>query len=335
MSAAFVGSNPLMKNLLISSAIYLICTSVCPRVADATELSPDARQTKIIVPYATGGAVDAIARSLSMQLEPILGQKFIVENRAGGSTVIGTSAVVNSQADGRTLLLVSLAIATNQSFIKNIPYNVLTDLRGISLIGSSPLILTINTSLPIKDVKSLIKYAAEYPGKLNYSTAGLGTTTHLAGELLKATAQVDISPVPYKGSGAAMTDLLSGRIQMAFISRAAIQPYLPSGKLRAIASTGLKRNPQDLSLPTMAELIPNFYVDLWTILLAPQKTPDRTVQNINDAVRVALKTAQLNEEFGRIGQEPTGSSPLEADSFLRSETTKWSTIMKSAKISVE
>jgi tripartite-type tricarboxylate transporter receptor subunit TctC len=231
--------------------------------------------------------------------------------------------------------LVSLAIATNQSFIKNIPYNVLTDLRGISLIGSSPLILTINNSLPITDVKSLIKYAAGYPGKLNYSTAGLGTTTHLAGELLRATAQVDITPVPYKGSGAAMADLLSGRVQMAFSSMAAIQPYLQSGKLRAIASTGLKRNPQDLSLPTMAELIPNFYVDLWTMLLAPQKTPDRTVQNINDAVRVALKTTQLNDEFGRMGQEATGSSPLEADSFLRSETIKWSTIMKSARISNE
>ena len=181
----------------------------------------------------------------------------------------------------------------------------------------------------------LFRSAAEYPGKLNYSTAGLGTTTHLAGELLRVTAQVDISPVPYKGSGAAMADLLSGRVQMAFSSMAAIQPYLQSGKLRAIASTGLKRNPQDLSLPTMAELIPNFYVDLWTMLLAPQKTPDRTVQNINDAVRVALKTTQLNDEFGRMGQEPTGSSPLETDSFLRSETIKWSTIMKSARIFTE
>jgi len=325
----------MIKNLLIKSTIFLMCASVYLGTADAMESTPDARQTKIFVPYATGGAVDAIARSLSMHLETILGQKFIVENRAGGSTVIGTSAVVNSQPDGRTLLLVSLAIATNQTFIKNIPYNALTDLRGISLIGSSPLILTINTSLPIKDVKSLIKYATEYPGKLNYSTAGIGTTTHLAGELLKSTAQVDISPVPYKGSGAAMTDLLSGRIQMAFSSMAAIQPYLLSGKLRAIATTGLKRNPQNPSLPTMAELIPNFYVDLWTILLVPKKTPDRTVQNINDAVRVALKTVQLNEEFGRMGQDPTGSSPLEADNFLHSEMTKWSKIIKNANISVE
>ncbi len=178
---------------------------------------------------------------------------------------------MNAPADGNILLLVSLAIATNQSFTKSIPYNAQTDLRGISLIGTFPLILVVSSNLPINNIQSLIDYASQHPGKINYSTAGIGTTTHLAGELLKASMRVDITPIPYKGSASAMTDLLSGRVQMSFSSMAAIQPYLQSGKLRTIASTGLKRDSQHPDLPTMAESIPNFSVDLWTILLAPKK----------------------------------------------------------------
>jgi tripartite-type tricarboxylate transporter receptor subunit TctC len=298
----------------------------------AAESGYPSKPIRLIIPYATGGGVDAAGRFLAQQMSAELKQQVVVENRAGGASVIGTNAVVNSPADGYNLLLVSVAVVTNQTLIKDIPYDPVRDLRPIAMVGSSPLVLTVNAKVPVTDVKSLIAYARANPGKVNYSTAGIGTTTHLAAELLRASSGIDITHIAYKGSGPAMTDLVSGQVQMSFASIAAVQPFVASGALRALATTGLKRDPGWPQLPAMAESIPGFQVDLWMALFAPAKTPDAIVKRLNEAVLVALQSPQLREGFSHVGQEATGSTPEQAQAFIQSEMTKWTKVIRDAKI---
>jgi tripartite-type tricarboxylate transporter receptor subunit TctC len=292
------------------------------------------KPVRLIIPYAPGGGVDAAGRVLAPHLGGILGQQVVVENRAGGATVIGIMAVVNSPADGYNLLLISTAIVTNQALIKNLPYDAVRDLRAVSHVSSSPLVLVVNAKLPITDVKSLIAYARANPGKMNYGTAGMGTSTHLSAELFRATSGLDITGIFYKGSGPATTDLVSGQVQMAFSSLAAIQPYIASGDLRALATTGLKRNASLPNLPAVAESIPGFEADLWMALYAPAKTPDDVIRRVNGAVRTALKSDQLREAFLKVGQEATGSTPEEAQAFTHAEMVKWTKLIRDAKIEV-
>ena len=300
--------------------------------ASAAEPAFPSRPVRMVIPYATGGGVDAAGRFLAQQMAADLKQQVLVDNRPGGATVTGTAAVVGAAPDGHTLLLVSLAVVTNQSLVRNIPYDPVTDLRAVTMVGSSPLVLTVNAGLPVTDISSLIAYARANPGKLNYSTAGVGTTTHLAAELLRLNAGIDITPIAYKGSGPAMTDLVSGQIQMAFSSIAAAQPFVIAGKLRALATTGPKRDPSLPTLPAMAESIPGFNVDLWMMLFAPARTPEPVVQRLNEAARAALRSPQLRGEFQRVGQEATGSTSAEANAFLRAEMAKWTKLVRDARI---
>lgn len=290
---------------------------------------------RLIIPYAPGGGVDAAGRLLAQQLGGFLEQQVIVENRPGGASVIGTTAVVNAPADGYSLLLISLAIVTNQSLIKNISYDPVRDLRTIAMVSSSPLLLTVNAKVPATDIKSLIAHARANPGKLNYSTAGIGTAPHLAAELLRASSGIEIQAIAYKGSGPAMADLISGQVEMSFSSIAAAKPHMDKGALRGLATTGLKRSVSLPNLPTVAESIPGFEVDLWMALFAPAKTLEPVIQRLNVAVRTALRSDQLREGFLRVGQEPTGSTPEEAQAFINTEMVKWTKVIRDARIAAQ
>ena len=303
--------------------------------AIAAEGGYPSKPIRLIIPYAPGGGVDAAGRLLAQQLGGFLEQQVIVENRPGGASVIGTTAVVNAPADGYSLLLISLAIVTNQSLIKNISYDPVRDLRAIAMVSSSPLLLTVNAKVPATDIKSLIAHARANPGKLNYSTAGIGTAPHLAAELLRASSGIEITAIAYKGSGPAMADLISGQVEMSFSSIAAAKPHMDKGALRGLATTGLKRSVSLPNLPTVAESIPGFDVDLWMALFAPAKTPEPVIQRLNVAVRTALRSDQLREGFLRVGQEPTGSTPEEAQAFINAEMVKWTKLIRDASIAAQ
>jgi tripartite-type tricarboxylate transporter receptor subunit TctC len=314
--------------------VFLALGALAVPAVQAADSFPD-HPIRIVVPYAPGGGVDVAGRLLAQHMGSILKQQVIVENRAGGAGVIGTTAVIGSPPDGYNLLLISMAIVTNPSLIKNVPYDASRDLRAVSMVGSSPLVLTVNAKVPVHDVPSLIAYAKARPGTLNYSTAGVGTTTHLAAELLRAGSGIDITGVAYKGSGPAMTDLVSGQVQMSFSSIAAAQPFIATGALRPLATTGLKRDASMPDLPAMAEYIPGFQVDLWMALFAPAGTPAPVVKRLNEAVVAALHDPELREGFEHVGQEATGSTPEDAQKFVQAEQIKWTKVIRDAKIEAD
>jgi tripartite-type tricarboxylate transporter receptor subunit TctC len=290
------------------------------------------RAIKMVVPYAPGGGVDAAGRVLAQELSARLRQSVVVENRGGAGGVLGTQAVVSAPADGYTVLLVSAIAATSQSVMKNPPFDTMRDLKPVSLIASSPLILTVHPSVPVTDVSSLVAYARANPGKLNYASAGNGTMPHLAAELLSLHTGIRMAHVAYRGSGPAMTDLVAGRVQLAFTSIAAAQPHVAAAALRALATTGAKRSALLPSLPTVSESIPGVEVDLWIALFAPAGTPDDVVAVLNRSVRAALEAKVVREGFLRTGQEPTGSSPEGARAFVKAEIDKWAKVVEQAHI---
>lgn len=312
-------------------AVLALATTI---PATAQESFPN-RPIRMVVPYAPGGGVDAAGRALAQELSAHLPHSVVVENASGAGGVLGTQAVATAPADGHTVLLVSVVVVTSQSVMKNPPFNTSKDLRAISLVGSSPLVLTVHPSLPAADVKSLVEHAKANPGKLNYSSAGSGTTPHLAAELLRMQTGIDITHVPYRGSGPAMVDLIAGRIHMAFSSIAAAQPHIASGKLRGLATTGPRRASTMPELPTMTETVPGVEVDLWIAMFVPSATPDAIVTSLNQAVTKALKTEAVRQAFLRSGQETTGSTPQEAQSFINAELEKWNRVTKEAKIEAQ
>jgi len=287
---------------------------------------------RMIVPYAPGGGVDAAGRVLAGEMAKHLPQPVVVENRGGAGGVTGSQAVANAAPDGHTVLLVSVIVVTSQSMMKNPPFNTTKDLKPVSLIGSSPLVLTVHPSLPAKDMKSLVEYAEANPGKLNYSSAGAGTTPHLAAELLRMQTGIQVVHVPYRGSALAMADLVSGNVQMAFSSMAAALPHMKSGKLRGLATTGARRAVALPDLPTVIETVPDVEVDLWIAMFVPAGTPDVIVASLNRSVNQALRSDVVRKGFMLSGQEATGSTPQEAQAFIEAELKKWGRVVRAAKI---
>jgi tripartite-type tricarboxylate transporter receptor subunit TctC len=316
-----------LAGLGIASAPFLV-----PASDALAQQSYPSRPIKMIVPYAPGGGVDAAGRLLAQELSAHLPYPVVVENRGGAGGVLGTQAVATAAPDGQTLLLVSAVVVTSQSIMKNPPFDTMKDLRAVSLVGSSPLVLVVHPSIPATDVKSLIAYAKANPGKLNYSSAGVGTSPHLAAALLSVRTGAKMTHVPYRGSGPAMADLIAGTVQMAFSSIAAAKPHIVAGTLRGLATTGAKRFALLPSLPTVAETVPGVEIDLWTALFVPAATPDSIVASLSQAVTKALHSDAVKEGFLRTGQEATGSTPQEAQAFIKSELVKWTQVVKDAKI---
>jgi tripartite-type tricarboxylate transporter receptor subunit TctC len=322
-----------MKKRFVSFVTVAVASAVLSWTANvAAQQTFPMRPIKMIVPYAPGGGVDAAGRILAQELSSHLPHPVVVENRGGAGGVLGSQAAATAAPDGHTLLLVSVIIATSQSMMKSPPFNTLQDLKAVSLIGSSPLVLTVHPSIPAKDMRSLVEFAKANPGKLNYASAGAGTTPHLAAELLRMETGIDITHVAYRGSGPAMTDLIAGTVQMAFSSIAAARPHMITGKLRGLATTGAKRAQTLPELPTVIETWPGVEVDLWIAMFAPAGTPDGIVSALNEAVNKALRADAVRKGFARTGQDATGSTPQEAHAFIKSEIEKWAKVVRAAKI---
>jgi tripartite-type tricarboxylate transporter receptor subunit TctC len=320
-----IARRPALKLLLAAAAATAACG------AFAQSAYPD-RPVKIIVPFAAGGPADNFARVIAQKLGESLKQPFVVEDRPGAGSVIGTDAVAKSPADGYTLLLMSNTHTVNETLIPNKPFKLMTDFVGIAPINSSDLMLVVHPSVPAKTLTDLIKLAKSKPGKLSYASSGNGTPYHMAGELFKHLAGVDILHVPYKGSSGARTDVMGGQVDMMFDAVTTMAPVAKEGKVRALATTGLTRT---TDLPTVAETVPNYEATIWLGLMAPKGTPQAIVDKLNVEVRKIVAQPDVKEAWARQGAAPMSMTPTEFTSYLNKDIAKWGAIVKASGIKLD
>lgn len=295
-----------------------------------------AKPVRIVVPFAPGGGADIIARILGQKMTESWGQQVVVDNRAGASGNIGAEIVAKSAPDGYTLLMASSALAINPSVYKSVPYDAVRDFAPITQPGLLPNILVVHPSVPVKTVKDLVALARSKPGQLSYASAGAGTGTHLAAEMFKIIAGVDMVHVPYKGGGALIGDLLGGQVALTFATLPSVMPYVKAGRLRAVAMTTAKRWRGLPELPTMAESgFKGFEISTWIGLLAPAGTPREIVTKQHGEVVRILKLADVRERFEALGIEPVGDTPEQFAQYIKAELAKYAKIAKQSGARVD
>ena len=317
------------------SVAFVLLLGLAPSSLAATLEYPN-KPVRVVVVYPPGGGIDILARAIGQKLTDVWGQPIIVDNRPGAGTTIGAAIAAKAPPDGYTLLMTDVSFAITPSLYAKLPYDPVKELAPISLLNLVTDILVVHPSLPVTSVKELIAYAKANPGKILYASAGNGTLNHLAPEMLKAMAGIDMVHVPYKGALAALADVISGREQLYIGAMVSTVPQVKSGRLRALAITGKKRSDVLPNLPTMAESgLPDYDVSAWYGLLAPAGTPRTIVDKVNREVGKALQAADIRQRLAAEGSEPVGSSPEEFQAFLKAETTKWAKAVKSAGAKVD
>jgi tripartite-type tricarboxylate transporter receptor subunit TctC len=327
MTDAVTSFRRALSSALVGSALVL----AVPAVGQAQTYP--AKPVRLVLPYAPGGIIDYVGRTLAQKLTENLGQPVVAENRPGGGGVLGTDSVARSAPDGYTLVLMDPAIVINPTLQADVPYDVFKNLQTVSIVSSSPEVLVISPTLPVKTFPELVAYGKANPGKLNFASAGIGTTPHLAGEMFKLRTGIDATHIPYKGIGASYTDMMSGKVQMAFSSIAGALPFTTDNRVRAIATTGAKRSSVYPDLPTVAEAgLAGFEVDLWLGVFAPAKLPAPVLARLNVELTKALEAPDLKTALAKVGVEPRGTSPEEGTLFLRAEFDKWKQVIADGKI---
>ena len=290
-----------------------------------------AKQLRVVAPFAPGGALDLTARTVGAKMAESLKQTVIIDNRPGAGGIIGADLVAKAAPDGHMILLASPAEIAVLPHLQKMPYSAERDLAPVSLAVITPLILVIHPSLPVTTVKQLIDFAKARPRELTYASAGTGGVQHLAGELLKITAKVDIVHIPYKGAGPAMPDLIGGHVVMFFSGMPPAIPHVRAGKLRALAVTTTKRSPAAPEVPTMAEAgVTGFDVSNWFAYFVPAGTPSTVIDRLAAEINRALKLPDVREKLGHVGAEAVGTSPDELARFVRSESDKFAKLIKAS-----
>jgi tripartite-type tricarboxylate transporter receptor subunit TctC len=320
-----------MRRAWIPIACLAALLAATPPEAAAQEYP--SRPPHLVVPYAPGGVVDYSGRLLAKALGDVLGQQLVVDNRTGAGGVIGTETVVHAAPDGYSLLIMDPAIAVNPSLMKAVPYDVLKDLQTISMVGSTPLVLVVPAASPAQDLGGLVAYAKARPSPLTFGSAGIGTTPHMAGELFRLAAGLELTHIAYKGMGPAVADLIAGQVDLSFSSITAALPFIQDGRLRGLATTGARRSRALPDLPTVAEAgFPGFEVDLWLALFGPANLPRPLLDRLNRAVGQALATPALVEGLARFGVEPLPGTPEAGTAFVAAELEKWARVVRDAKL---
>lgn len=288
------------------------------------------RTIRFIVPFTPGGSADIFARPIAQKMSESMGQQVVVENRPGSGGVIGTEVAAKAAPDGHTLMMgLTANVAVNPALYPKLPYDPLRDFAAVTLIASAPYVLVVPPTLPAKDAKDLVALAKGRPGELAYASLGAGSMGHLTGELLSSMAGVKLLHVPYKTLGQAMTDLLSGQVQLLFLGVASAQPHLRAGKLRGIAVSGARRSPVLPQLPTVSETAAQgFEVTGWYGALVPTGTPPEAIGRLHKEIARAISLPDVRDRLGGEGAELVGSSPAEFDAFIRAELTKWARVVK-------
>ena len=313
-----------------------VLVSAAASVAGITSVTHAQDQTmKIIVGFPPGGTTDVLARLVATTMGTLTGRNIIVENKPGASGNIGAQYVAKSAPDANTLILVSSSHGTNASLYKKLPFDTLTDFAPIGMVASTPYVLVVHPQLPATNVSQLIDLLKAHPNRYSYASSSVGTGQHLSGELLKKMANVDMTHIPYKGSSAALPDLIGGRTPIMFENLAIMQPHIRSGALRALAITSPRRSALLPDVPTVSESLPGFAVLGWFALLAPAKTPPALVAQLNNTLNDAIKEATFKKTLADLGAESMAGSPAAADDFIRQEIARWGGIIRSANISID
>ena len=287
------------------------------------------RTVRIVVPFAVGGPADIYARFIGAKLQDALGEPFVIEDRPGGGSIVGTEAVAKSAPDGYTLLMMSNTHTVNETLIPKKPFDLMRDLAPISGVNYSDLLMVIHPSVPANNLKEFIALARSQPGKLNYASSGPGTPYHMAGELFKAMAGVDIVHIPHKGSDQARTAILGGQVQMMFDAITTMAAHARAGKVRALASSGKTRSPVTPDVPTVTEAgVPGYETTIWLGLMAPVGTPKAVLEKLNREVNRIVNSPVVRETWAKQGAQPMGMSIDQFDKFLREDITKWAKVVK-------
>jgi len=289
---------------------------------------------KFIVPFGAGGPADIYARVLAQHLSEQTKQSFLVEDRPGAGSLIGTDAVAKSAPDGYTLLIMSNTHTTNESLLPNKPFKLMTDFVPVASINYSDLVMVVPTSLPVKSVKEFIDMAKKDPGKLNYASSGPGTPYHMAGELFKSMAGINVVHVPYKASGDARNAVLAGQVQMMFDAVTTMTSLAKAGKVRALGTSGASRSALTPDLPTIGETVPGYESTIWIGVMAPKGTPKDVVAFLNQSINKVIELPDVKEAWAKQGAVPMVMTPDQFDAFLRKDIEKWAAVEKSAKIEV-
>jgi tripartite-type tricarboxylate transporter receptor subunit TctC len=293
------------------------------------------RQLHLIVGFPAGGPTDIVARLVAQSLSERLGQSVIVENRPGGGSNIATQAVINAPPDGYTLLLVSPPHAINATLYKKLPYNFLTDIVPVAGLADGPNVMEVHPSVPAKTVAEFIEYAKADPGKISFASAGNGTTIHLSGELFMAMTGVKMLHVPYRGSAPALTDMMSGQVQVMFDNVLSSLPHLQSGALRPLAVTSRARLETLPDVPTVAETVPGYETGTWWGVGVPKGTPAEIVEKLNREINAVLAEPRLKTRFAELGSAPLIVTPQAFGAFLAAETEKWGKAVRFSGASID
>jgi len=294
------------------------------------------KPVRLILPYNPGGIVDYIGRAMARNLSVTLGQNVVCENRPGAGGIVGTGYVANSTPDGYTLLLMDPAIVINPTLMTNVPYDLFKQLDTISVVSSSPEVLVVTPLLNVKTFEEFVAYGKAHPGELNYASAGVGTTPHLAGEMFKQVTGIEATHVPYKGIGASFPDMMANKVQFAFSSIAGVLPFTSSNSLLPLATTGESRSAVYPDKPTVQEAgLKGFSVDLWLTVFAPVGIPADVKVKLSAAINEALGSAELKTTFAKVGAEPRGTTPEEGAAFVKADFEKWKKVITDGKIKVD
>jgi tripartite-type tricarboxylate transporter receptor subunit TctC len=326
-----------MTTLLRSIAAVgaaLLAAAAAPGTAQAQAYP--SHPVTIIVPFGAGGSADVYARVLAQRLGQETGQSFVVEDRPGAGAVIGTQYVAKAAPDGYTLLVMSNTQTVNESLLKKKPYDLMKDFAPVAPINEAPLVLVVRDGVPAKTMAELVKLAKAQPGKLNYASSGTGTPYHMAGELFKSMAGVNIVHIPYKSSGAARTDVLGGQVDMMFDAVSTMTDLIRTDKVRALATTAKTRSNVLPDVPTMAESgLPDYTATLWLGVLAPKGTPPDVIKFLNEKISKISTEPEVRDVWAKSGVTPMTMTPAQFNDFLVEDIAKWGKIVKSANITVD
>ena len=302
---------------------------LCAASLDAAAQAWPNRPVRIVVPFAAGGPADLYARAIAEKLQGALGQPFVVEDRPGGGSIVGTDLVAKSAPDGYTLLMMSNTHTVNESLVPDRPFQLMRDFVPVAPVNYSDLVLVAHPSVPATTLKEFIALAKAKPGQLNYASSGPGTPYHMAGELFKAMAGVDIVHVPYKGSSGARTDILGGQVQVMFDAITTMAPNVQAGKLKALGTSGKNRSPVLPDVPTVSEAgVPGYEAVIWLGVMAPAGTPRPIVDRLNAEIRRAVDSPEMKGAWGKQGAVAMSMSPDEFARFMREDIEKWARIVK-------
>jgi len=315
-----------MKRFLRALALALAVALPGAALAQAFPAKP----VRLVVPFPPGGATDIIARLLGQKLQEIWGQTVLIEYKPGAGTVVGTDFVAKSPPDGYTMGVVITAHVINPGFRADLPYDTVKDLSGVSMVNVQHIAVVATPGLEANTVPELIALAKRNPGKLTYATPGTGTAMHMAGELLKSQAGIDIVHVPYKGGAPAYPDVISGRVALQIDPMSASMPNIKAGKVKLLAITSPQRAPTAPEVPTVAETLPGFSVMSISGLVVPSATPREVVRKASADINRALAAGDLVDRMAQLGMEPSGTTPEQFDAFIRAEIEKWAKVVKAS-----